>query len=186
MYECRSGLLRTSSYGLVSIVFGNVGEKMIDTLMVVWTTGLWKQLLRSTGTFLLLFGCICLLSFLITTSSGKWSRLAASTTQAGSFVQPASSPQTGVSTGGATTLAPATVQPAPAPTAHPTVAPYIVPIILQNPLPPENTDIVQERSHHHTSTYTPPDYTPQRPAVSATKPPDFGSSDLSNVLQNLP
>ena len=91
---------------------------MIDTVMVVWTSGIWKRLLCATITFLLLFACVGILSFLVTTG-GKWSSLAAtitstqpsSSTQSSLFTQPDTATQAGAST--AIALA------QPAPTARP-------------------------------------------------------------------
>ena len=158
---------------------------MIDTLMVVWTSGLWKQFLRSTCTFLLLFGCICILSFLITTSGNKWSGLAVSVPQA----SPAQ---------------PSAAQPAPAPTAHPTSIPYIVPIILQNPVLPNSADAGQDtqsaqntqdtrnaqntQRHSRRHYYAPPAYTQpeQQPTPVPTRSPGSDTFDPENPLQNLP
>src|SRR5487761_503340 len=100
---------------------------MIDTIMVLWTSGLWKSFLRNTGSFLLLFTGICVLLLLITTSGSRWPGLAVTVAQSSS------------------SAAPTTVQPTPAPTAAPTSVPYIVPIILQNPILP---DFHSSRSDH--------------------------------------
>ncbi|HEX7737080.1 MAG TPA: hypothetical protein VF458_19705, partial [Ktedonobacteraceae bacterium] len=104
---------------------------MIDTAMVIWTSGLWKRLLRTTGMLALLFVCVCALSFLITTSRDKWSGLIASKTQSGAAGAdaPASSQ---VSASDAT----ATALPAPVPTAHPSDTRRIIPVVLQNPMLP--------------------------------------------------
>jgi hypothetical protein len=147
-------------------------------MMVVWTTGIWKRLLRTTVTFLILFVCICILSFLVTTSGGKWSSLAAtitptqtsSPTQAGSFTQPDPATQAGTAT------AIAVAQPVP--TALPKAMPYIVPVILQNPVKPDTTQD-SKNSTKHTASYNAPTYT--RPARHATP-----STDPPTGLQDLP
>lgn len=141
---------------------------MIDTVMVLWTSGCWKRLLRNTVTFLLLFTCLCILLFLLTTSDGKWSGLAVTvarssiSTQAGGTAQPAS----------------ANVS---APTARPTTAPYIVPVILQNPLVTDASTPARSThrriSHYHTPTPTP---------TPSAQPPNNGMPDPTNPLQNLP
>lgn len=143
---------------------------MIDTIMVLWTSGSWKRVLRNATTFLLLFACLCILLFLVTTSDGKWSGLAvtvarsSTTSQAGGTAQPAS---TDVAT----------------PTARPTTAPYIVPVILQNPLVIDASTRARSThrhtSHHHTLTPTP---TP----TPSTQPPNNSMPDPTNPLQNLP
>ncbi len=149
---------------------------MIDTVMVVWTSGLWKHLLRATGTFLLLFMCICILSFLITTSGSRWSGLAITVTRAGSSAQSDGPTQSSAST------APATVQAAPAPTARPIAAPYIAPLILQNPILPNSTHASRSNHKHLSHHYTSINTTPSAP----TPAPDTSSQDPSNALQNLP
>ena len=142
---------------------------MIDTIMVLWTSGLWKSFLRNTGSFLLLFTGICVLLLLITTSGSRWPGLAVTVAQSSS------------------SAAPTTVQPTPAPTAAPTSVPYIVPIILQNPILPDfhsSRSDHKHSSHHHTPIYIPPTQ-PTQPAASTT-PPLTGSQDPSNPLQNIP
>ncbi len=142
---------------------------MIDTVMVLWTSGLWKSFLRNTGTFLLLFTGICVLLLLITTSGSRWPGLAVTVAQSSS------------------SAAPATVQPAPAPTAAPTATPYIIPIILQNPILPDSHSSWSEHRHsnHH---HMPGSMQPSQPLspTAPTLPSDTGSQDISNPLQNIP
>lgn len=156
---------------------------MIDTVMVVWTSGIWKRLLCATITFLLLFACVGILSFLVTTG-GKWSSLAAtitstqpsSSTQSSLFTQPDTATQAGAST--AIALA------QPAPTARPKVTPYTVPVILQNPIRLEATPVSKSTTRHISSYYRPPAHT--RP-TSIPTPSDAGLQDpTNNALQNLP
>lgn len=144
---------------------------MIDTVMVVWTSGLWKRCLRTTGMLTLLFVCVCALSYLITTSRDKWSGLVISSAQSS-----AAQSNTAVNASDAT----ATAQPAPVPTAHPAAMPYVIPVVLQNPGQPDT------HSHKHitrtstssTSTYTPPTHH-AAPSTSSQDP-------ALNALQNLP
>jgi hypothetical protein len=142
---------------------------MIDTIMVLWTSGLWKSFLRNTGSFLLLFTGICALLLLVTTSGSRWPGLAVTVARPGSF---------------ATST---TVQPAPAPTAAPTAITYIVPIIPQNPILPNahiSRSDYKRSSHHHAPIYTPPAQPTQ--AAVPTSPPDTGFQNPSNPLQNIP
>src|SRR5579883_3485502 len=80
---------------------------MLDTLMVLWTRGIYGRFLQTLAAFLLLFLGICVLLFLITASGVRWPGLAVT----------AAPPPTA---GSAST---------------PTPASEIVPVILQNPTP---------------------------------------------------
>jgi hypothetical protein len=90
---------------------------MIDTLMVLWTSGTWKRLLRTVCTILILFTCIFLGTYLITASGGRWSGLAITVEQPG--------------------VTPAVGKSLSVPTVIATTAPYVAPVILQNPIPTE-------------------------------------------------
>ena len=157
---------------------------MIDTLMVLWTSGTWKSFLRSLGMFLLLFTGVCVLLLLVVTSGSRWSGLAATVAQSH-----ASAPSNAEA-------ATPNARSVPAPTAVPTTTPYIIPVILQNPVLPDSTSASHASrndqkhvSHHHTSTYTPP-APPVEPAMPVRRPvvptATTGLPDLSNPLPSFP
>lgn len=87
---------------------------MIDTLMVLWTRGLFSRFLRAFFTFLMLFAGICVMLFLVTASGVRLPGLAVT-------IAP---PDLASSSAGAR------------PTSTPVLAPYTIPIILQNPKVP--------------------------------------------------
>jgi hypothetical protein len=80
---------------------------MLDTLMVLWTRGIYGRFLQTLAAFLLLFLGICALLFLVTTSGVRWPGLAVT----------AAPP---VTSGAASAVTPAS---------------NLVPVILQNPTP---------------------------------------------------
>lgn len=88
---------------------------MIDTLMVLWTKGLFTRFVRAFFTFLMLFVGICVMLFLVTASGVRLPGLA---------VTVAPPVQNSTSTGA---LPPATSH-------H---VSFTVPIILQNPVVPK-------------------------------------------------
>lgn len=110
---------------------------MVDTLMVLWTRGIRNRFLQAVITFLLLFASICVMLFLVTASGVRLPGLAVT----------------------------ATLPAAASPTATPRPVPGdIVPIILQNPMPPvaSPTFSTENRGWNR--------YTSSAPAV--TRPPD--------------
>ncbi len=156
---------------------------MIDTLMVVWTSGIWKRLLSITSLLLSLFLVVCALSFLVTTSGGKWANLTVFFTQANAVAQPEAAAQSDATSQKSSTI-PGTIATA-SPVAVPTTRsaePYVAPIILQNPILPDATRVGQN-SHKHTNRYHSPVYA--RPASSPT-PTDPTLQDPTGGLQNLP
>lgn len=148
---------------------------MIDTLMVLWTSGTWRHILRAICTILILFTCICLLMYLMSIGGSKWSGLAVT------VAQPAATATRS--------------KPQPAPTAVPTTAPYIVPIILQNPTP---ADVVPPPTHISQSSHSSRSSRRHinrrrtirrvRPPVYSTLPPTFnlGPSNSGNTWFDLP
>ncbi|HEY3991298.1 MAG TPA: hypothetical protein VGM01_00340 [Ktedonobacteraceae bacterium] len=151
---------------------------MIDTMMVLWTSGMWKRLLRNIVALLLLFLGICVLLFLLTTSGSRWSSLAVTVTRSNAPAQSNVAGQVGSS------AAPTTIQPTPAPTAMPSTKPYIEPIILQNPILPDRH--ANQREYKHFSHRHPFSYPPSTQPATPEAPPDNGFQDSSNPLQNLP
>ena len=151
---------------------------MIDTLMVVWTSGMWKHLLRNIGAFVLLFVGICALLFLITASGKQWPGLAVSVAHTNTSTQADST----------ISSAPAdlTVTAQPVPSAYSTAQPFIQPIIPQNPVQPDAHH--QQNMHKHINrhasapTYNPPSQQPGSPNPPANSNP----YDPTNMLPNLP
>lgn len=145
--------------------------------MVLWTSGMWKRLLRNIVALLLLFLGICVLLFLLTTSGSRWSSLAVTVTRSNSSAQSNASGQVGSST------VPVAIQPVP--TAMPSTRPYIEPIILQNPILPDR-HANQREYKHFSHRYIQPLYPPSTQSATPDAPLDNGSQDSSDPTQNLP
>lgn len=161
---------------------------MIDTLMVLWTSGLWKSFLRTTGLFLFLCASICALLLLIVTGDVNQAGLAVTVAATGK--EHASLTAQGVP-------APSTM---PTPTTMPTIRPYVIPVILQNPLvvsptvTPRRTPVLHATPRVEQIGRQPypiyrraPSPVPTSPPVpSSTAPAGSGLPDPSNIFSTLP
>ena len=97
---------------------------MIDTLMVLWTRGMYSRFWQTLTTFLLLFVGICVLLSLMITSGVHWPGLAGNVVPSGA-TPTATTPRTMLTTTSGASILPIILQ---NPTAEPAIpTPYAVP-----------------------------------------------------------